>query len=137
MAKLFSLKSGSLPSTARAGDCYFTTDTKQIFIAVADGTVLNLADLLSGAVPHVRVVGPPGERGQAGIDSHVPGPKGDKGDPGRDGQTGAQGKPGRDGVGRDGQTGKPGRDGKIRLCPDQPVREVNAASKGRKATVEI
>ena len=37
-------------------------------------------------------------------------------------------------------TGKPASRvamGKIRLCPDQPVREVNAASKGRKATVEI
>ena len=112
MAKLFSLKSGSLPSKGVAGDCYFTTDTKQVFIAVADGALLNLADLLSGAVPHVRQVGPVGERGPAGINSQVPGLKGDRGSAGRDGKTGPQGSAGRDGVGRDGQTGKPGRDGK-------------------------
>jgi len=110
VAKMFSLKAGSLPSKGRAGDCYFTTDSKQIYIAVADGALLNLADLLSGAVPHVRVVGPPGEKGLQG-EKGTKGDKGERGEKGTKGDKGDTGPRGKDGYGRDGDTGPQGKPG--------------------------
>jgi len=135
VGKLFSLKAGSLPSKGRAGDCYFTTDSKEVYIAVADGALLNLADLLSGAMPHVRVVGPQGEQGIRGM-SGARGAKGEPGTPGKDADVhvnlapevtaaiqravadavahlplpeGREGQPGRPGP--KGDPGDPGRDG--------------------------
>lgn len=116
MARLFSTKVSQLPK-ARPGDAAFCTDTKQVFIAVADSSWLDLADLLSGAVPHVRQVGPQGERGDPGSkgDRGDRGERGEHGTPGKQGDTGSKGERGSDGL--HGQTGKPGKDGKDSFVP--------------------
>jgi hypothetical protein len=124
MAKLLSVKANRLPSKAEPGDVYYVTDQRTFFIGIADGSLINLADLLSAAVPHVRQVGPPGERGLRGApgdsvigpagrdgkDSTVPGPKGEKGDRGSAG-IGKDGRDGKDSVvpGPKGEKGDPGQ----------------------------
>lgn len=117
VAKLKSLPQSKLPSTAKAGEVFYTTDSKQVFFAIADGSLLSLGDLLSGAVPHVKVVGPPGEKGDRGDkgDVGLPGQRGEKGTKGDKGDTGPAGKDG--GMGRDGDRGKPGRDGLDSVVP--------------------
>jgi len=93
MASLFSVRSNRLPSKGTVGDVYFTTDCHEIYICAGDGTLLNLKDLLSGAVPHTRAVGPKGEagpQGSPGADGRtVIGPRGPQGAPG---ERGADGK---------------------------------------------
>src|SRR5579863_8028166 len=116
MAKLFSTKLHRLPSKATPGDVYFCTDSKDVLIAVGDGTLLNVADLLSGVVPHVRAVGPQGERGETGAvgPQGLPGERGEKGTCGEIGPVGPAGKPGANG--HNGDRGKPGE------CGPQGVR---------------
>jgi hypothetical protein len=111
MAKLISVKSNRLPSKAETGDVFFVTDQKTFYIAIADGSLINLADLLSGAVPHVRQVGPKGEPGLQGAPGPA-GPIGPRGDKGTDGAAGPQGPVGPKGSdGLHGQRGNPGTDG--------------------------
>jgi len=112
MAKLLSTKSTRLPSKGNPGDVFFVTDQKAFYIAIGDGTLINLADLLSGAVPHVRAVGPQGEAGPRGEkgDAGPQGPRGEKGTAGNDGQQGPVGPKGADGL--PGPAGKDGKDGK-------------------------
>jgi len=117
MAKLFSTKTSGLPSRGNPGDVYFAVDTGTVYLALGDGTLFNVNDLMAGGGV-ARVVGPRGEKGDpgpAGNDSIVPGPQGTAG---RDGRDGAQGPPGvgKQGdpgpQGKRGDDGKPGRDGK-------------------------
>jgi hypothetical protein len=128
-------KENQLPSTGRPGEVFYVSATKSTYFALADGSVVNLNDLLSGATPHVRCVGPQGEPGipgrdgigingrdgRDGKDSNIPGPPGERG---RDGQsicgaTGSRGEPGR--AGRDGKNGAdsivPGPAGKDSQVP--------------------
>jgi hypothetical protein len=108
MAKLYSLKNGKLPSKGEPGCAYFCTDTKTVWIADAEGVLLNLNDIMAGATSQVRAVGPVGEKGDRGEpgpaitgatgergpagrdgnDSTVPGPRGLRGFAGRDGKDG-------------------------------------------------
>jgi hypothetical protein len=129
-------KENQLPSTGRPGEVFYVSATKSTYFALADGSVVNLNDLLSGATPHVRCVGPQGEPGipgrdgigingrdgRDGKDSNIPGPPGERG---RDGQSiigpkgdsiiGPQGRPGRDGtpgsIGPRGERGEKGDTG--------------------------
>lgn len=112
MAKLLSTKSNRLPSKGEAGDVYYVTDQKVFYVAIADGALLSLSDLLSGAVPHVRTVGPQGTQGLTGAPGPVgaAGPRGEKGTPGNDGAQGPVGPSGADG--HHGDRGKPGADGR-------------------------
>ena len=115
MSRLISTKLTRLPSKGEAGSVYFTTDSKQVFLALGDGTLFDVADLLSGNA--VRVVGPQGEagpRGATGV-TGTPGPRGEKGTTGARGETGPQGQAGADGL--PGVTGKPGADGKDSTVP--------------------
>jgi hypothetical protein len=109
-------KENRLPSKAQPGDVFYVSATKATYFTVADGTLLNLSDLLAGSVPHVRAVGPAGEKGDSiigatgaagrdgrdGKDSNIPGPRGETGQPGQTiiGPKGERGEPGR--AGRDG-----------------------------------
>ncbi len=108
MPKLLSTKATRLPSKGEVGDVYFVTDQKTFYIAIADGSLINLADLLSGAVPHVREVGPQGVRGLQG----APGPAGPQGERGDKGTQGEKGEPGAKGdCGANGLPGSPGKTG--------------------------
>jgi hypothetical protein len=78
-------KENQLPSKATPGDVFYVSATKTTYLTVNDGSLLNISDLLSGAVPHVRCVGPAGE----------------------------QGIPGRDGIGINGKDGRDGKDSNI------------------------
>jgi len=82
-----------LPSKSRPGEVFYCNDSKEIYFSVADGSLLNLSDLLAGALPNVRHVGPqgqPGERGEKG-DQGFQGERGEKGTPGKDGKDGLPG----------------------------------------------
>lgn len=109
MAKLLSVN--KLPSKVAAGDVVFLTGTREFYISIADGSLLNLADLLSGAVPHTRAVGPQGPQGEKGTpgESGSAGARGEKGTSGNDGAQGPTGPRGADGL--PGATGKEGRRG--------------------------
>jgi hypothetical protein len=109
MAKLLSMK--KLPDKVTPGDVVFLTGTREFYIAIADGSLLNLADLLSGAVPHVRAVGPQGAQGEKGLpgEAGLAGPRGEKGTPGEKGDAGTPGAKGADGL--PGATGKEGKRG--------------------------
>jgi Collagen triple helix repeat (20 copies) len=109
MAKLLSMK--KLPPNAAPGDVVFLTGSREFYIAIADGSLLNLADLLSGAVPHVRAVGPQGPQGEKGLPGETgpAGPRGEKGTQGDKGDAGAPGAKGADGL--PGATGKEGKRG--------------------------
>jgi hypothetical protein len=96
MALLCLNKLSQLPSRGKSvGDVYHVTADKSTWLVVADFSLLNLSDLLSGATPHVRCVGPAGE----------PGP------------------PGRDGIGINGRDGAPGHDSKIPGPPGERGRD--------------
>jgi hypothetical protein len=109
MAKLLSMK--KLPPNAAPGDVVFLTGSREFYIAIADGSLLNLADLLSGAVPHVRCAGPQGAQGEKGLpgEAGLAGPRGEKGTPGEKGDAGTPGAKGADGL--PGATGKEGKRG--------------------------
>lgn len=138
MAKLLSTKSNRLPSKAAPGDVFFVTDQKTFYVAIGDGSLINLADLLSGAVPHVRVVGPqgapglPGPQGLAGPQ----GERGEKGTTGHDGGQGPVGPKGADGLpGTAGKAGEDGRDGKDSVVPGPPGPKGNKGEKGDKGDI--
>lgn len=111
-----SCKSNRLPTKgARVGDCFFATDTQNVYLVLADLSLLNLSALLANP-PHNVIVGPQGEagrngrdgesitgppgpqgpRGENGTDSHVAGPRGPQGDPGDRGPRGFCGRDGKD-----------------------------------------
>jgi hypothetical protein len=56
----------NLPSKGKPGDIYRDAASTRIYIALGDGSLCDLGDLLSEARPAVRLVGPPGERGAIG-----------------------------------------------------------------------
>lgn len=121
MANFHSMNSSRLPAKGVVGDVYMATETRDLFIAVADGRLIPLAGLLNP----VTVVGARGPQGETGVAGGI-GPHGLQGPAGRDGvdgksvsgpkgsrgATGATGKDGRDGVdGKDGATGAQGPQG--------------------------
>lgn len=112
MAKLLSTKSNRLPSKGEPGDVYYCTDQRVFYVAIADGSLLNFSDLLSGAVPAVRQVGPQGVQGSTGAPgpAGAAGPRGEKGTTGNDGPQGPMGPAGA--AAHKGDPGKPGRDGR-------------------------
>jgi hypothetical protein len=55
----------ALPSKGTPGNVYRSSSTKEIFLAVGDGTLISISDLLSER-DRVRAVGPAGERGMQG-----------------------------------------------------------------------
>jgi len=136
MARLLSLK--KMPDAASPGDVVYNTTTRDFYIAVADGSLLNLADLLSGSVPHVRAVGPQGPAGQRGEkgDKGERGERGEKGTPGNDGQQGLVGPKGADGMpglaGKDGKDGKYGENGKDSIVPGPRGERGERGEKGDK-----
>jgi hypothetical protein len=77
---------------AEPGTVFFCRDTQNCFIAMADGCLLNLSELVNGTVPCVHVP-VPGERGSDGAN----GKDGRDGKDGADGKTGAQGPKGEPG----------------------------------------
>jgi hypothetical protein len=115
-----------LPSKGAVGNVYRDASSKEMFLAVADGTLISISDLLSER-DRVRAVGPPGDAGKDGAPgamgpqgppgakgdpgdvSIVSGPKGERGDPGPQGLPGKDGRDGRDG--KDGATGATGAQG--------------------------
>jgi len=101
-----------LPSKGAPGSVYRDSFSKELFLAVADGTLISIADLLSER-DRIRAVGPPGERGPQGA-------PGSQGNPGADGQDGAagpvgpvgpHGSNGKDGIGKTGLQGERGLTG--------------------------
>jgi hypothetical protein len=129
MAQFWSMNSARLPQRGVVGDVYMATETRDLFIAVADGRLIPLAGLLNP----VTVEGARGAKGDTGVAGGI-GLPGLQGPPGRDGvdgksvsgpkgprgATGAQGVPGRDGIdGKDGATGATGPQG-----PQGPKGEV-------------
>ncbi len=124
---IHSMKNQSqLPSKANPGDVFYVMSNPHApftYFSVADGSLICLNDLFSGAAAPVRVVGPAGEPGRDG--QSVTGPAGRDGKDGRDGtdgQTirGPQGEPGPRGergieghAGRDGRDAVDGKDGAV------------------------
>ena len=70
MSKLFSMKLNKFPEKGTCGDVYFSSDTRETFIALGDGRLFPLAGLLSVAPgAGVGPQGPQGDRGPAGSDA--------------------------------------------------------------------
>ena len=113
-----SLKADKLPSTGKPGDVYYVAP-RTVYLAAADGVLVNLTDILTTGAEVPRAVGPMGERGFPGTPGEngkdgQPGPRGPQGERGETGPRGESGKDGRDGKqGDKGDQGVPGRDGKI------------------------
>jgi|HubBroStandDraft_5_1064220.scaffolds.fasta_scaffold07849_4 hypothetical protein len=95
----------NLPSRGTPGNVYRDATTKELFLAVGDGTLVSIADLLSER--NIRAVGPQGETGRQG----EPGPQGENGLPGRDGAPGPVGPTGPHGTNGISITGKTGPQG--------------------------
>jgi hypothetical protein len=94
-----------LPSKGKVGDVYRDSSSKELYLAVADGTLVSLADLLSER--NIRAVGPQGEPGRQG----EPGPQGPAGRDGKDGAPGPVGPAGPHGTNGISITGKTGLQG--------------------------
>ena len=94
MSKMHSLKENKLPRSAKPLDCFYTTDSQRVFVALGDGSVVCLNDLLTngGAVRQ----GPEGPAGKDGRDGTCAC---------RNGRDGAQGPPGQTIVGPKGDKG--------------------------------
>lgn len=128
MAKLISTKLHRLPPKGTAGDCYFATDSKETFIAIGDGTLVAVADLLKGATATVRAVGPAGPQGEKGERGDqgaagtegLRGEKGERGTPGRDGIDGTDGRNGKDGL--PGPRGEKGERGDLTVIGDAELK---------------
>ena len=98
-----------LPSKGAVGNVYRDAFSKKMYLAVGDGTLMLLDDLLSTR-DRVIAVGPPGDTGREGIQ----GPQGLPGQPGKDGAPGPVGPPGqhgKDGISIQGKTGPQGERG--------------------------
>ena len=112
MANFYPVK--ALPAKGEPGSAYAVRRTGtgfDIYIAIADGTLIPLDGLLS-----VKPTGPVGAQGAQGDkgDTGAKGAKGDKGDPGtqgKQGDPGAKGDKGDNGI--DGQHGTPGKDSTV------------------------
>lgn len=100
----------NLPSKGTPGNVYRDASSKEMFLALGDGTLVSINDLLS--VRNVRTVGPQGEQGRAGLDSQVPGPAGRDGRDGKDstvpGPAGPKGEKGDRGASIKGDKGDKG-----------------------------
>ncbi len=103
-----------LPSKGAVGNVYRDAFSKKMYLAVADGTLVLLDDLLS-ARDRVIAVGPAGEQGRQG----EPGPQGVPGANGKDGAPGPVGPVGPHGTNGISITGKTGRDGERGLTGPQ------------------
>jgi hypothetical protein len=103
----------NLPSKGTPGNVYRDASSKEMFLALGDGTLVSINDLLS--VRNVRTVGPQGEQGRAGLDSQVPGPAGRDGRDGKDstvpGPAGPKGEKGDRGASIKGDKGDRGDKG--------------------------
>jgi hypothetical protein len=111
MPKFYTMKASKLPSRSEVGDLFFTSDTRESFVCVGDGRLVNLNGLLS--CQPITEIGPQGERGLKG-DAGERGPQGVPGVQGEPGKNGSVGPAGRNGAnGLPGQTGKPGNDGAV------------------------
>jgi hypothetical protein len=97
----------NLPSKGKPGDVYRDASSTRMYIALGDGSLCDLGDLLSEARPAVRLVGPPGPQGHQGI----PGPVGPVGNDGKDGEPGPVGPAGQHGAPGQSITGKTGLQG--------------------------
>ena len=123
---LFSTKSSRLSSKGEPGSAYYCTDTHDVYYAIADGTLLNLSDIFSGATV-ARAVGPQGERGLQGA-------KGDQGPAGKDGQPGLKGDKGDKGErGEKGDKGDKGEPGDITVIGDAELQAAVEKLKAQKA----
>jgi hypothetical protein len=93
-----SVKEKQVPNRANRLDVFWTTDSHKLFVAIGDGEVVSLSDLITYGSP-AKCIGPEGPAGAPCIC--------------RNGKDGKDGRDGKDGVGRDGQTivGPPGRTG--------------------------
>lgn len=103
----------AVPKNLEPGDTVFLFDTKRNYVVAGDGVLLDLKDLLTGNIPHVRVPGPTGvgEKGEKG-DQGLPGKNGNPGERGLKGERGEPGQRGDKGdkgdKGESGQTGGKG-----------------------------
>jgi Collagen triple helix repeat (20 copies) len=82
-----STKSNKLPAQGtRVGDVYYGTDTGNVYLCIADLSLLNLSGLLFNP-PHAVTVGPQGPQGERGRDGEsIVGPPGLAGRDGKDGK---------------------------------------------------
>ena len=101
-----------LPSKGAVGSVYRDAYSKKMFLAVADGTLISIDDLLSER-DRVRAVGPAGEQGRQGEQGPqgVPGANGKDGAAGPVGPVGPHGKDGISITGKQGLQGERGLTG--------------------------
>jgi hypothetical protein len=107
MAQFHSMNSARLPQRGVVGDVYMATETRDLFIAVADGRLIPLAGLLNP----VTVQGARGEKGDTGVAGGT-GPRGLQGPAGRDGVDGKSVSGPKGPRGAQGPKGDPGKDGR-------------------------
>ncbi|HWY20024.1 MAG TPA: hypothetical protein VNX26_02325 [Candidatus Acidoferrum sp.] len=105
-----STKENRLPARGNPLDCFWTSDSHKLFVALGDGRLVCLNDLLKTGGPAV-CVGPEGPQGNAGIKGE-PGPRGESvvGPMGPQGIAGPQGKDGASIQGPPGPQGPVGPD---------------------------
>lgn len=115
------------PRRVEPGTLYRHNASGRCYLALPDGTLLNLCDLLDYLYKFVTVPqpgprgeqGPPGQNGKDGKDGRnglngLDGRAGSKGEPGGRGEKGERGVAGRDG--KNGSAGKDGKDGAQGPC---------------------
>lgn len=129
MGSFKSTKETKLPNRANPLDCFWTTDSHKLFVALGDGRLVCLNDLLKTGGPAV-CVGPDGPQGLTGIKGE-PGPRGERGEKGDPSTVpGPQGPAGRDGQSIRGEQGPPGHDSAVLLAE---VRQEMATLRGQVA----
>lgn len=132
MANFYSVK--DLPGKGEPGSAYALRKPGggfDIYIAIADGTLIDLASLLQPRAP--LAVGPQGLPGKDGRDG-VDGKLGRDGSNGRDGRHGTDGKDGRDGIdGKPGLQGPKGEPGDLTTVGDPELLAANKQLKEREA----
>ena len=132
MAQFYSVK--DLPGKGEPGSAYALRrpgNGFDIYIAIADGTLVDLASLLQPRAP--LAVGPQGLPGKDGRDG-VDGKPARDGANGRDGRHGNDGKDGRDGIdGKLGPQGPKGEPGDITVVGDAELLAAVKKVKEQKA----
>jgi hypothetical protein len=136
MSKLFSMKLNKFPEKGTCGDLYFSSDTRETFIALGDGRLFPLAGLLSVAPgAGVGPQGPQGERGPAGSDAK-PAVDGRDGKPGIQGPAGPAGKDGKSIMGPAGPTGAQGPRGDVLIPNDSELAAAVIALRQERTRVQ-
>lgn len=102
-ASFRALKEKQIPNRANPLDAFWSTDTHKVFVAVGQGEVLCLSDLLQFGTGKALLIGPEGPAGAPCICKN--------GRDGRDGVDGRDGNDGRDAIGAVGPQGRAGADG--------------------------